>query len=170
VNRPLNLGCGLDVRPGYINVDLYPRAEGVQAVDIEQRGSLVPFAGSPRIVLQDVLEHVHDPHALLVRCYQALTPGGLLEIRGPHFTCRDVATDLTHRRGFSSESFLLLDGWEVVSCKIGFEWWHGWLGWVNLHPLMQRAYEATALRIFPAKHVRAILRKANVHVVRRLDR
>ncbi|PIP26896.1 MAG: hypothetical protein COX30_04730 [Candidatus Moranbacteria bacterium CG23_combo_of_CG06-09_8_20_14_all_39_10] len=62
--KQLNLGCGKDIRKGYINLDMYP-LEGVDVVaDIEKK---LPFENDTfdEIFTAHVLEHMADLNALL---------------------------------------------------------------------------------------------------------
>lgn len=102
----LNIGCGYDVRPGWINADLVPVDPRVVQVDASSHGWPWPDERFERVEAIDLIEHLERPMAFLAECWRVLTPGGTLLVRGPHFTSRSVATDLTHRRGLSSAAVL----------------------------------------------------------------
>ncbi len=78
----VNLACGEDRRPGWIDVDLRPVGDVVAAVEV------LPFkTGSvARLRAQDILEHFwRDDHArLLEEWRRVLAPGGSLELRVPN--------------------------------------------------------------------------------------
>jgi len=80
--RPVmvNLGCGSDVREGWVNIDSTPRA-GVRAHDIRQG---MPFFNNSvdYIYASHVLEHLDYAVALklLDECHRALLPGGVLRL------------------------------------------------------------------------------------------
>jgi SAM-dependent methyltransferase len=96
----LNLGCGHDVRPGYVNLDT-AALPGVDVVhDLEDLP--LPFADGQfaEIECQDVLEHV-DYVPVLREVHRILRPGGRVHVRSPHFTSRAVYLDPTHRTAFS---------------------------------------------------------------------
>jgi len=81
----LNLGCGEDIRHGYINIDIRP-LEGVNIVlDLESQS--LPFEDGivSEIVAQDVIEHIHYHRVenLLRECHRVLRHGGTLYIRTP---------------------------------------------------------------------------------------
>jgi len=81
----LNLGCGSDIRFGYINIDIRP-IQGVNIMlDLENQP--LPFEDGivSEIVAQDVIEHIHyhKVENLLRECYRVLKPGGILYIRTP---------------------------------------------------------------------------------------
>ena len=102
----LNLGCGTDIREGWINLDASHQIPGVDVVhDLEVRP--FPFADEAVsfILAQDVLEHMTDAVATLRELHRILRPGGRVRIRVPHFTSRNNFIDPTHHRQFSIEWF-----------------------------------------------------------------
>jgi len=176
----LNLGCGTDVRPGFVNVDVaaLPGVDVVHDLDVLP----LPFESETfeQIVCQDVLEHV-DLVGVLRECHRILAPGGTVAIRSPHFTSAAVHIDPTHRRSFSVETlqFFATTGRfggrgyyfdfhfsHMRSARITFHRYR-WQPWnylveplVNASPATQRYYEETFLaRIFPAANVEVTLVK-----------
>ena len=79
----LNLGCGKDVREGFLNIDLYSDHPEVIAMDI--RILNLPDACADGILASDVLEHFshRETHAILNEWARVLKPGGELVIRCP---------------------------------------------------------------------------------------
>jgi len=76
----LNLGCGGDIKPGYLNVDLKKR-EGVNLVaDIKTLS--FPPESFMEILAADVIEHLYFTQAkkLLRHCYTWLKPHGTITI------------------------------------------------------------------------------------------
>jgi SAM-dependent methyltransferase len=176
----LNLGCGTDVRPGYVNLDIAP-LEGVDVVhDLAQLP--LPFGDAVfgEVVCKDVLEHV-DLIAVLREIHRILRPGGRVTVIGPHFTSPAVYIDPTHRTAFSIDTlrFFVAGGKyagrayyfdfhfaAVQSARIVFHRYR-WQPWnylveplVNVSPGMQVFYEETFLsRLFPAANVEVTLVK-----------
>jgi SAM-dependent methyltransferase len=176
----LNLGCGTDVRPGYVNLD----AAALPGVDVVHDLDVLPLPFEDEtfreIVCQDVLEHV-DLVGVLRECHRILAPGGVLRVRSPHFTSAAVHVDPTHRRGFSIETleFFAASGRHagrayyfdfhfsrVAAARITFHRYR-WQPWnylvepfVNASPAIQRYYEGTFLaRLLPAANVEMTLVK-----------
>lgn len=176
--KKLNVGCGNDIREGWVNLD---RADlpGVDIVhDIEKIP--LPFRDEEfeEILCQDVLEHI-EYLPVLRELHRILKTGGTLKIRVPHFTSRDNFSDPTHRNFFSictfeffvqnarfGRSYYFDYGFErIYFIKIAFR--KGVLFYnyvvepiVNLCPKMMGLYEATGLsRIFPAENLIVELRK-----------
>jgi SAM-dependent methyltransferase len=178
--RQLNLGCGTDVRPGFVNLDVAP-LPGVDVVhDLDDLPLPFEDGSFAEVVCKDLLEHV-DLGAVLSECHRLLVPGGLLHMQSPHFTASAFYADPTHRRAFSIETlhFFAAGGrHDDRSYYFGFRFqaiaserivfhrnrvmpWNGPVErLVNSSPKMQKYYEETFLaRIFPALNVQVTLVK-----------
>lgn len=101
----LNLGCGRDIRPGFVNVDIEPLPEADMKHDLNR--TPYPFkAGSAEYILMDnVLEHLRDPIASIMECARILQPGGVLHILVPYYNAVGAYNDLTHRHFFNEYTF-----------------------------------------------------------------
>lgn len=161
----LNLGCGYDLRPDWINVDRrsFEKSHGEEVdviLDLDE-GTWPPEwrTAAEEILLQDVVEHLRFPAKVLFEAQFCLARDGTLAVRGPHYTCRDTHTDPTHRRGLSSEFFertMNHIGGGGPEIRIEFEWWNRWMHWINWIPCGLKLYEATFLcSLAPAKYVHA---------------
>jgi len=104
VPKKLNLGCGGDIKQGWINLDRHP----LPGVDIVHDIEVVPLPFGDGefdyIYCKDVLEHC-DYVPVLRELHRILTTGGRLHIKVPHFTARNNFVDPTHRRSFSFKTF-----------------------------------------------------------------
>lgn len=174
----LNVGCGRDIRPGYVNLD----SAALPGVDVvhDLRELPLPFADGrfAHVVCKDVLEHL-DYVPVLRELHRVLAPGGGLEVEAPHFTSPAVYIDPTHRTAFSADtlSFFVAGrtsrGYyfdfhfsRLAATRIVFHRYR-WQPWnylveplVNLHAAVRTYYEETFLsRLFPAANVRATLVK-----------
>jgi SAM-dependent methyltransferase len=130
--RLLDLGCGsawlAEHFADYTGLDGSPdaveaaRAKGrtVQLADVDEP---LPFddATFDGAVLKDLLEHVHDPVAVVREVRRVVRPGGRVFASSPDAQ-RWVWDDYTHRRPFTRKAFRLLfadQGWEVE--RVGYE-------------------------------------------------
>jgi SAM-dependent methyltransferase len=176
----LNLGCGTDIRPGFVNLDV----AALPGVEVVHDLSVLPLPFEDgvftEVVCQDILEHV-DFAAVMAELHRILEPGGVVRVRSPHFTSAAVFIDPTHRTAFSIETFDFFAESgpfggrsyyfdfhfaQVASKRITFHRYRG-QPWnylveplVNRSPAMQRYYEGTFLaRLFPAANVEITLVK-----------
>ncbi len=171
-SRRLNLGCGTDIREGWVNLDR-ARLPGVDVVH-DLSTLPLPFADGEfaEICAKDVLEHL-DYIPLLRELHRVLRVGGVLDIQVPHFTSAGNFIDPTHKRLFSIRTFEFF----VPGGEFGRDYYFdfqfaslgerrltflgGALFWnklveplVNVHHKMQQYYELTFLsRLFPAQNI-----------------
>lgn len=79
----LNLGCGRDVRPGWVNVDLHPANPEVIRAELPE----LPFrdGSADEVLLSHVLEHFGfaDGLRLTQEIFRVLRPGGVATIEVP---------------------------------------------------------------------------------------
>ncbi len=80
----LNLGCGWDLREGYLNIDLHEFHNPDLVADVTEL-SMLPAERYREILAQDVLEHLPRTATLptLVGWNRLLAPGGRLVLRIP---------------------------------------------------------------------------------------
>lgn len=156
--RLLDYGCGpgdviqLSLEAGIdaVGIDNFPRS-----VELAEKRGLKVLLGdenSPElarlefdaIVLQSVLEHVHDPVGLLQRLGKRLRPGGILVVSAPT-PCADFWNDPTHVRPFTPASFATMGevlGFETVRNTYVFSYLLGlnlrsgiWYKMINFIPV-----------------------------------
>lgn len=181
-SQKLNLGCGTQIKAGWVNLDI-SALPGVDVVhDIEKLP--LPFADGQfdEILCQDVLEHV-EYIPILRDLHRIMKSGGRLSIRVPHFTSKHSFIDPTHKKLFSINTFdfFVKNSFQqegrgyyfdffFTSCpeaKITFE--RDSIVFllnplieklVNSSPRMQKIYESIGLsRIFPACNILVTLVK-----------
>jgi hypothetical protein len=90
----LNLGCGADVRDGWVNIDLTvghgigEAATGVKMVEFDLRRGLPLADDSCALIYSShFLEHLEYRHGMVLMrdCYRCLERGGLLRLALPDF-------------------------------------------------------------------------------------
>ena len=105
----LNLGCGMNLREGYVNVDRFGEP------DVRHDLETFPWPWSDdsvdEIVLHHVLEHLgHDPDVFLAifqEMYRVCRGGATIRIVVPHFRHDYFAGDPTHVRAITTHTLSL---------------------------------------------------------------
>lgn len=173
-SRRLALGCGHEARSGWTNLDLAP----LPGVDVVHDLDVYPWpfadATFDRIECFDILEHLRELPDAMRELHRIAAPGGVVHIKGPHFTSYTWPTDPTHRRAFAINTFEFFArnslhdreyyfdfAFSAVTTRlIRFQkvWYQPW-NWIverliNRHRKLQGFYESTFVsRLFPAHYV-----------------
>jgi len=111
--RGLNLGCGNDVKEKtfrgnyFINSDLDFSPWSDFEFDITKPWPF-PDGYFEHLMAMNVLEHVDDLIGVLREADRCLEVGGLLQFEVPYIGSHNHGTDVTHKRGFTFESFQFL--------------------------------------------------------------
>ena len=103
--KKLNVGCGENIKKGYINLDI----RKLPGVDVVWNLNKTPYPFKDNefneILALNVLEHIDDHSVAIREFHRILKPGGKVIIEVPHFTSATVWGDPTHKRGYSYISF-----------------------------------------------------------------
>ena len=105
----VNLGCGLDIRPEYVNVDRVPGAGVDLVADINER---LPFDDSEvdEIVAHDVIEHLRNGLVpFMDEAWRILKPDGILNLRTGTPDHPQIWADPEHVRPYTLETFDYFD-------------------------------------------------------------
>jgi len=177
--KKLNLGCGTDIKKGYVNVD-FIEGKGVDIV-YDLNKTPYPFKDNSfeEIYASHILEHLGgDWFKIIGELNRILRKKGILIIKVPHFSSASAFIE-NHRRFFRYRSFesfkeqkimKALDqkygyNFKIINRKIKFiifpliynifiEWF------VNLSKSAALIYENTFLRsLFPADEIIFKLKK-----------
>jgi SAM-dependent methyltransferase len=106
--RRLNVGCGRNVMPGWINLDI-AKLPGVDVVADIEKCSVEPFPieadSIDEFLLSHVIEHVHASLDLMQELYRIAKPNAKATIRVPFGGSDDAWEDPTHVRAYFANSF-----------------------------------------------------------------
>ena len=82
--RYVNLGCGNNYHPDWINIDIAPLGPGVIAHDLS-RGIPLGDNSCDVVYHSHVLEHIRrgDAPAFIAECFRVVKPGGIIRIAVP---------------------------------------------------------------------------------------
>jgi SAM-dependent methyltransferase len=94
----LNLGCGESKKPGYLNLDWQEAVHPDVVHDLNQLP--YPFADATFDIIEasHVIEHLDRPFTVMKELHRILKPGGVLQVRVPHFS--RGFTHAEHAHGF----------------------------------------------------------------------
>lgn len=105
----LNLGCGHDIRPDWVNHDVAP-LPGVDVVhDLEEYPWPFPDDAFREIEMINVLEHLSDTSRAMEELHRISAPGGRVLIRVPYWNSPDYISDPTHKARFNEHTFEFFD-------------------------------------------------------------
>jgi ubiquinone/menaquinone biosynthesis C-methylase UbiE len=168
----LNLGCGGDIRAGWINLD----SRAIEGVDVVHDINILPLPFNDqsidKILCQDVLEHVEYVN-LMKDLYRILKQLGEIHIRVPHFTSKNNYIDPTHKKMFSaftfnfftSSSYFDYSFSTISKIKITFKkglYFYNYLieFLVNSSNVARRVYESTCFCwLFPTTNIELVIKK-----------
>ncbi len=109
----INLGCGQDYRPGWLNIDVREAVSPDMVVDLEQTPWPLESDSAQLILLKDVLQCLgRDGQSFLSimsELYRIAKPDAVVEIHAPHPMHRDFIADPTHVRPIVPEVFQSFD-------------------------------------------------------------
>ena len=168
--KKLNLGSGGKPLDGFINVDVSPKAPGVDIVhDLDTMPWPFEDESIDDIVMSQCLEHLKDHNSAMKEIHRILRPGCRAIITVPHFTWQIAFADPTHKHFFAYPTFFYYVNnggyfdFAFSSCDVRIEFGKRISFWnYIIEPIANwfpTVYEQSPLRIFPALSIRATLQK-----------
>lgn len=160
--QKLNLGCGEDIKEGYLNID-FIKGKGVDKVyDLNKLP--LPFEDNTfeEILMLNILEHVSEPWLLMNEISRIGKPRCIVKIITTHFASGNAWGDMQHKRPFSYHCFThgnIIDKFEIIENIIDFPRRTKWLKrFANKYPGL---YEYNLAGIFGCSnlHVKLIVRR-----------
>ena len=116
----LNLGCGNNKMPGWVNVDHSPACQPDQVLDLEAFPWPWPDESVEEIVLHHVMEHLGETTAkyfgVIKELWRVCRDGALIRITVPHPRHDDFLGDPTHVRPIT------VPGLQMLSRKANEQW------------------------------------------------
>ena len=102
----LNLGCGRDIRGGWVNIDCAPMPGVDHVADFDGKPAL-PFDDDSVAYSEGshVIEHLRDPLPFMEELWRVTKPGGTALFRCPYGSTDDADEDPTHVRRMFQRSW-----------------------------------------------------------------
>lgn len=139
----INLGCGFDKQPGYLNVDSFPGCKPDFLMNIEDTPWPIASDSVQELLAKHVLEHIgRDPavfFAVLKEIYRVMKPDGTVRIMVPHHLHPNFFSDPTHVRAFTPLTF------QMMSRKVCEDWVARSVGNTVLALMLNIDFEMTSL-------------------------
>lgn len=109
--RRLNVGCGLDLRADWTNLDMIDYG-GNTICDLNQFPWPFPDSHFDEILASHVLEHMVNFNAVITEIWRVSRPDALVVVRVPFFLSTKYYSEPDHRIPFGIRSF---DNYEDIS-------------------------------------------------------
>jgi predicted SAM-dependent methyltransferase len=97
----INLGCGCDIRDGFINMDMYPVDDRVLFIDLNTLP--LPFDDNSidYIILHQILEHLDvNPYDFMMDVFRILKKDGIVHVGLPVYANNLVHNRFIHHTGY----------------------------------------------------------------------
>lgn len=104
----LNVGCGRNILPGWVNLDSMglPGVDMVRDLEKLQTDPLwIDDNVVEEFLLSHVIEHVHNVIPMMQELHRVATPDAIMTVRCPHGASDDADEDPTHVRRMFPGSF-----------------------------------------------------------------
>jgi SAM-dependent methyltransferase len=104
----LNLGCGRDIKEGWVNVDVCD-GDGINIVaDLNEAAAFMGVLQADTVdefLMSHVIEHLRNPLITMQELHRIAKPNARITIRCPHGASDDADEDPTHVRRMFPGSF-----------------------------------------------------------------
>jgi len=111
--RRLNVGCGLDIRPGWVNLDMIDYG-GNTLTDLNRYPWPFPESHFDEVLASHILEHMGNFNAVVNEIWRVCRPGAIVVVRVPFFLSTKYYSEPDHRIPFGIRSF---DNYEDITGK-----------------------------------------------------
>lgn len=92
----LDVGCGSKKHPGAVGIDRSPDTDADIVHDLDVLPWPIDSDAFDQILLQDVIEHLHDLYGVFAEVHRIGRPGARVQLRTPHFSSMLAYSDPTH--------------------------------------------------------------------------
>ncbi len=102
--KKLNLGCGRDIKKGFVNVDIQKANDIDKSFDFDKFP--YPFEDNTfdYVYTDNVFGHLEDIKKVLKEIYRISKKDAIIEIIVPYYNCKAAFGDVTHKHFFNASS------------------------------------------------------------------
>jgi SAM-dependent methyltransferase len=102
----LNIGCGRNIRDGWVNIDSVPLPGVDHVIDLDDK-PVLPFPDSSVTLIEGshVIEHLHHPLPLMEELWRVAEPDAVAIFRTPYGSSDEADEDPTHVRRMFLQSW-----------------------------------------------------------------
>jgi SAM-dependent methyltransferase len=144
----LNLGCGTDIRDGFINIDLIDAADLQFDLDkVSEKRMPYPDNSVELTLCSHILEHLHNFPDLMNELHRVTKPGGVLTVMVPMYPSKQAFQDPTHVRFFTDETFSYFNRDHFLFQEHGVN--YGFKPWKVQRQVVQNGWELIVNLIKP---------------------
>lgn len=107
----LNLGCGKDIKEGWLNIDREPKPLDTpeeidyMSYDISRPMPLLETSSADEMLLSHILEHISNPLPMMEELHRIAKHDCLLTVKCPYGSSDDADEDPQHVRRYFPKSF-----------------------------------------------------------------
>jgi len=161
----LNLGCGGDIREGYVNADKNRKSRKIKYCDIDERLCWEDNTFDEAIAFH-ILEHAKNREHIINELWRVCKPCSRIFVKVPHASNPRALTDLTHYSAWDSVTFdkfkpshkrhyISYVKFNIVEKEFSKMLFCKWLkGFANAH---KEFWEIKMSRLFPIQEISFVL-------------
>lgn len=101
----LNIGCGADIRKGFVNLDVVKLPEVDMVCDLDKCPWPFPDNSFKEIICSHILEHLDDFNKAINEIWRISKPGAIVKVYSPYYVSWSYAADPSHKRIFCYRTF-----------------------------------------------------------------
>jgi SAM-dependent methyltransferase len=104
--KKLNFGCGNNIRKGWENVDIQKGKNITKSFDFGKFPYPLKANDYDYIYIDNVLEHLLDPQAVLAELWKISKKDAIIEIIVPHYSNKGAYSDMEHVHYYNEICFI----------------------------------------------------------------
>jgi predicted SAM-dependent methyltransferase len=119
--KRLNVGCGVDIRDGWVNIDVVNYGNNTQ-VDLNKYPWPFPDNYFDEVLASHILEHLPNFSQVVTEIWRISKPGALVDVRVPFFLSTKYYSEPDHRVPFGIRAFDNYEDFSGRTLKFYEQW------------------------------------------------